>query len=100
MWMVCCWQLIASNIPALNTRAQMERIASNIAGNIARCGCPLTGSTTLVLNGFKTDDYKMFYKFILLAGQILMSCWIKSFLSIIRKNSICSLDTASDILAP
>ena len=40
MWMVCCWQLIASNIPALNTRAQMERIASNIAGNIARCGCP------------------------------------------------------------
>ena len=42
MWMVCCWQLIASNIPALNTRVQMERIASNIAGNIARCGCPFS----------------------------------------------------------
>ena len=40
MWMVCCWQLIASNIPAVNTRVKMERIASNIAGNIARCGCP------------------------------------------------------------
>ena len=40
MWMVCCWQLIASNIPAMNTRVKMERIASNIAGNIARCGCP------------------------------------------------------------
>ena len=42
LWMVCCWQLIASNIPAVNTRVKMERIASNIAGNIARCGCPLT----------------------------------------------------------
>ena len=46
MWMVCCWQLIASNIPALNTRVQMERIASNIAGNIARCGCPFRASTS------------------------------------------------------
>ena len=42
LWMVCCWQLIASNIPAVNTPVKMERIASNIAGNIATCGCPLT----------------------------------------------------------
>ena len=42
VWMVCCWQLIAHNIHALNSQAQMEQIASNIAGNIARCGCPFS----------------------------------------------------------
>ena len=42
MWMVCCWQLIASNIPAVNTRVKMERIASNIA----RCGCPFKASAS------------------------------------------------------
>ena len=35
--------------PAMNTRVKMEVIASSIAGNIARCGCPFI-HITLVLN--------------------------------------------------
>ena len=75
MWMVCCWQLIASNIPAVNTRVKMERIASNIAGNIARCGCPLMSSFTfkdwLANKKIKSKPESPFLSMFLISGTLL-----------------------------
>ena len=44
----------------MNTRVKMERIASNIAGNIATCGCPFRsiGTSEDIQDPSKPKDMK------------------------------------------